>query len=585
MRIVSIALFAVFLSVARAPGGFADEPRPSNTSRLKSSAVTTLDDGRHLFAAHRETGAVSVVDTAAGRVVNVKSVGRGLSAIAPLPDHRHLIALDEAGDRLILLRWDDPTLQVASTLAIASGPVDLVMSKDGKRGSAASKWSRRLTLFAVDVDASQAERALTESTVIDLPFNPRRQIWIDPANRLIVTDAFGGRIALIDAANGKILSIRSIQAHNIGGLALSADGLEALLTQQSLNARSATGADDIHWGFLMTNSVRSLKLSSILDPEGDLIPGGSLNHLGEPGHGAGDPSGLIALADGTVVTALSGVDEVAIGPTRRPDETRLAVGRRPTALLAIDDGRRIVVVNSLDDSLSVIDIAKRSVVATIALGPKREPSLVELGERFFHDAKLSHEGWMSCQSCHTDGHASQVKADTLGDGSYGAPKRTLSLLGIVDTAPYAWDGKIAGLEEQVRKSFLTTLRGNAASDEQARAVTAYLQSLDAPPPTNASLDRAAADRGARIFEREKCNRCHAPPSYTSTKAYDVGLDDEMGNRFYNPPSLRGVSQRDTLFHDGRAKGLDQVFIRFGHPNDRNWNATDVADLTAFLRGL
>ena len=161
MRIVSIALFAVFLSVARAPGGFADEPRPSNTSRLKSSAVTTLDDGRHLFAAHRETGAVSVVDTAAGRVVNVKSVGRGLSAIAPLPDHRHLIALDEAGDRLILLRWDDPTLQVASTLAIASGPVDLVMSKDGKRGSAASKWSRRLTLFAVDVDASQAERALT----------------------------------------------------------------------------------------------------------------------------------------------------------------------------------------------------------------------------------------------------------------------------------------------------------------------------------------------------------------------------------------------------------------------------------------
>ena len=580
MRGFSIAAILLGLLVPGSQDVLADSPSDSASGRVKPSAVATLDDGRHLFVSSRENGSVAVVDAPAERVVRVAPVGLGLSAIVPLPDHRHLLALDEAGGRLILLAWENETLRVVSSMGIAAGPVDLVVSKDGKRGAAASKWPRLVTFFEVDPAG-----ALKATTSIELPFNPRRQIWVDRANRLIVADAFGGRLALIDVLTAKILSIRSVQAHNIGGLALSADGLEVLMTQQYLNARSATGEDDIHWGFLMTNSVRSLKLSSVLDPDGDLIPGGSLNHLGEPGHGAGDPSGLLALADGTVVTALSGVDEVAIGTERRPDQFRRAVGQRPTALLALDAGKRVAVVNTFDDSLSIIDVATHHLDATIPLGPKREPSLAETGERLFHNAKLSHEGWMSCQSCHTDGHASQVKADTLGDGSYGAPKRKLSLLGIADTAPYAWDGKIATLEEQVHKSFLTTLRGKAATDGQAKAVTAYLQSLASPPPVGNSADPAAAERGARVFTREKCDRCHAPPNYTSAKSYDVGLDDEMGNRFFNPPSLRSVSQRDALFHDGRAKGLEQVFTRYGHPGDRDWREADVADLTAFLRGL
>ena len=58
---------------------------------------------------------------------------------------------------------------------------------------------------------------------------------------------------------------------------------------------------------------------------------------------------------------------------------------------------------------------------TLGPVPAPEPDAVARGERLFHDARLSHDGWMSCHSCHVDGHTNGLVADTLGDGSYGAP--------------------------------------------------------------------------------------------------------------------------------------------------------------------
>ena len=54
-----------------------------------------------------------------------------------------------------------------------------------------------------------------------------------------------------------------------------------------------------------------------------------------------------------------------------------------------------------------------------------------------------------------------LSSDTLGDGSFGAPKRTPSLLGVGATGPWTWTGSIDRLEDQVRKSILTTMRGPA----------------------------------------------------------------------------------------------------------------------------
>ena len=92
-------------------------------------------------------------------------------------------------------------------------------------------------------------------------------------------------------------------------------------------------------------------------------------------------------------------------------------------------------------------------------------------------------------------------------------------------------------------------------------------------------------RGRAVFETRKCASCHVPPEYTSPGRYDVGLIDEVGNHEFNPPSLRGVSRRETLLHDGRAGSLEDVFQKERHPRRLELTSREIADLVAFLKTL
>src|SRR5262249_29935542 len=155
--------------------------------------------------------------------------------------------------------------------------------------------------------------------------------------------------------------------------------------------------------------------------------------------------------------------------------------------------------------------------------------------------------------------------DNLSDGSFGTPKRVLSLRGARDTAPYAWRGDVPDLESQIRKSIQVTMQGNKPDEKAVSDLAAYLRTLDPAPAVDADVhEQSIVGRGATIFQEQGCARCHAAPYYTSPKTYDVGLADEVGNARFNPPSLRGVSQGGRYFHDGRAASLEDVFQRYHH---------------------
>jgi cytochrome c peroxidase len=205
------------------------------------------------------------------------------------------------------------------------------------------------------------------------------------------------------------------------------------------------------------------------------------------------------------------------------------------------------------------------------------------GERLFHDARLSHDHWLSCQSCHTDNATNGLRADTLGDGTFGTPKLVPPLLGVSDTSPWAWNGRVSRLEDQARKSIESTMQGEPPTDEQVSDLTAYLRSL--PPPRPLPGGSAAARRGRALFEARRCDRCHAPPAYTTAGAFDVGTRDEAGVTTFNPPSLRGVAARAPYLHDGRAASLDALFLQERHPRGAGYAPGDAADLIAFLNTL
>jgi cytochrome c peroxidase len=157
---------------------------------------------------------------------------------------------------------------------------------------------------------------------------------------------------------------------------------------------------------------------------------------------------------------------------------------------------------------------------------------------------------------------------------------------VKDTGPWAWNGSVPTLEAQVRKSVETTLQGPRLSTAQERDLTAYLRTLaPAPPLFREKKDGAAVRRGQEVFERQRCANCHAAPTYTSAKTYDVGLSDEANNRTFNPPSLRGVSQAGPFFHDGRAATLADVFTKHRHQLQGELGARERDDLLAFLESL
>jgi hypothetical protein len=111
----------------------------------------------------------------------------------------------------------------------------------------------------------------------------------------------------------------------------------------------------------------------------------------------------------------------------------------------------------------------------------------------------------------------------------------------------------------------------------------YLYSLQPPPNPNLTDSRAAD--GKRIFEREGCATCHAPPLYTNNKLtlaqgfrpakeltagleilpLSVGTDPGLalktrkGTGFYKVPSLKGLWYRGRYLHDGSLTKLEEMF--------------------------
>lgn len=553
------------------------------------AALALADQGKWLFVANGGSGSISTVDTSTLAPVAEVAVGRKLADLAATSDGNYLLAVDEAADELILLRRRGPALEVVQRVPVSPAPVSVQVAPDGSRAFVASLWSRRLTI--VELTTAAKEKAGIAARVLKtvvLPFAPRQQLPVQEGTKLIVADSFGGQLGVVDTRTGEVESVRRLPAHNIRGLALSQDGKRLLVAHQILSELASTSVPDIHWGNLMTNNLRLLDLAIVLNPKKDLLCDSHLEHLGDVGHGAADPAGVAVCPDGKVVVALSGVGEIAIAGKPGADWHYVEVGARPTALRAAPDSRTVYVANTLGDSISVIDVPARRNRAEIRLGSRSGLNQTERGELLFYSGRLSHDGWMSCHSCHTDGHSNGLLNDNLSDGSYGSPKRVLSLRGVADTGPWAWNGSMPDLETQIRTSVRTTMRGHELSVHGVQDLVTFLRTLPPPPPLGRfaeHVDQTAIERGRKVFAEQSCANCHTPPAYTSRKTHDVGTETEDDNRAFSPPSLRGVSQGDRFFHDNRAANLTEIFTRHRHQLKKELTKRQVDDLVTFLGSL
>ncbi|MEM7234758.1 MAG: cytochrome c peroxidase [Planctomycetota bacterium] len=528
---------------------------------------------QRLFVANRASGSVSVIDLESNEVAGEHRVGTSIAHAVPATNEALAYVIDEATRELKLLELSSDGVRSVRTIAkLPHSASRLVAASTEQRVFVSTKWSRRVVRASVNDGGSKSVR---------LPFVPLELCLAENDRTLVVASAFGGELAVVDAETLQLRSVRSLQGHNIRGLAYDVPEQELLIAHQKIVPGGIVDYEELHWGRLVTNAVQAISLEKLHDKKKGPLKGW-LRKYGGIGGATGDPGGL-ALGDGEVLAvSFSGSREVSI--QRGHAVNRVSVGSRPTALSLV--GEHLFVANELDDTISVLstrDVASAQVVSTISLGRRPKRTAVERGERLFFDARVSHEAWMSCHSCHTDGHSADLVVDTLGDGDYGAPKRVPSLLGTKSSAPWGWTGRAKSLEDQIRSSVDTTMHG-ALTNEQVNDLRAYLETLKAPPSANEKRGALAA-QGQSVFREQGCADCHAPPRYTSKRVVEVGLMDEKKRRRFNPPSLLGVGQRGRFFHDGRAKRLSDVFAKYRHQVEDQLSPKKLEALLAYLRSL
>jgi YVTN family beta-propeller protein len=575
-----IAAFSVATTLfAETPARTAtDLDSPSNWR--SPVALWMAPEGERLFVAGAKSGTLVTLDVANRSIVSESSLGKSLVSIAGTPDGHTLALCDAVANELVIVNRLGESIELRARVAVPTSPTHVTADADGKTCFVSSRWSRVISR----VDLRTAEITAT----IPLDFSPHRSILLADGETLIVADAFGGELAVIDTQSNRPVRTLTIPGHNIRGMALAPDARHLLITHSILTESAASTRDNVFWGIVMTSNMRVIPFAALLDTNRNPVREAHTHFFGDPGNAAGDPEAVAVLPNGTTIVTFAGVGDVAVGQYTPYAFRRVGVGRRPTAVAISPDQKLAYVANAHSDTISVIDIEQRRETHTIPIGPEPQLRLAEEGEQLFYDARLTLDGWFSCHSCHTDGHSNGHRADTFGDGSFGAPKSVLSLMGTGATEPWAWNGSKRMLEEQIRDSMRTTMQPKSPpSERNVAALTAFLRSL--PPPPVAAWQKADAERiarGEKVFSGRACTTCHVPPTYTNSHTYDVGLDDrEGGNRQFNPPSLRGVAHNGPYFHDGRAKTIQEVLQKYQHRLRTALSDDEAQDLAAFLKSL
>ena len=598
-------LAIVGLSAGTAWLGFALEPSPGSHREdwptradgpRRPQAIALVPEtpvGEALLVGNR-TGTVSVIRTDDLVLLGEAPAGSNITELVPLPDGGgRIVAVDHGAHQLLVLRpgsgpWTAPgafpaaatapLLEVEAAVPTCRYPIRATVRDSSLVVSCL--WSRRVQMYDLtDLDAV-AEALNTPRWTADLPFEPQEMLFLGDG-KLLVADGFGGGLAVVSAAGGELLRTTELSGHNLRGLTLLPDGRLGL-AHQELHTGMHTTSDDIRWGVFITNSVSLMPVDDLVSGNPRLVRRTRIMDLGDVLTPSGDPAAMVVSPEGELVIALSGVGRLAFGGADARRMSHARVGRGPSAIAADGNGL-LYVANTRSDEISVVSLAEQTEVARVPLGPAAPLTAAERGELLFHDASLSLRGWMSCASCHTAGHTNHRLSDTLGDGHYGAPKRVLSLLGVADTKPWAWDGQIRRLEDQVEKSVRTTLRGRELEEREVTDLAAFLRTLELPE-IGETAETPLVAAGREAFDRYSCNRCHTAPVYTSPGVHNVGLTDELGLDRFNPPSLRGVKFRRALLHDGSARSLEEVFAV--HPGlGVEVSAGDLPALIAFLRTL
>jgi cytochrome c peroxidase len=249
---------------------------------------------------------------------------------------------------------------------------------------------------------------------------------------------------------------------------------------------------------------------------------------------------------------------------------------------------------------------KLEAVKRVDLGGPKEITKVRLGEQIFHSANIAYHRQFSCHSCHPDGHNDGLTYDIEPDGIGISPVDNRTLRGILDTAPFKWEGTNPTLQRQCGPRlavFFTRIQPFTA--EELSALENYICTIPRPPnrfrPLGAELTDAQR-RGKHMFERartndgqaipreQRCVTCHFPPLYTDRRRHDMGTKYQYDREsHFDTPHLSNIYDSAPYLHNGIAQTLEEIWTRY-NAEDKHGVTSDMTkdqlnDLIEYLKTL
>lgn len=273
---------------------------------------------------------------------------------------------------------------------------------------------------------------------------------------------------------------------------------------------------------------------------------------------------------------------------------------------------------------------------------------IALGRDLFFDRRLSVDGTVSCDFCHSpilgfsDGRY-------FATGIFGLKSRrnTITLLNRVFGREHFWDGRAQSIEdvitehiedtnvfgnklenavqilssdEKYQEKFENTFDTEINSDGISKAIAAFVRTLisgNSPYDKYVAGDKNAltesAERGMKLFfsDRLKCSVCHSGPNFTDEKYHNNGTkidsakpdlgryivtNKESDRGKFRTPTLRDISRTSPYMHNGSIKGLNSLIDFYdagGIPNNYqsplikplHLTKEEKVDLKKFLRSL
>lgn len=624
------AASVVFFTMAVLPARTAHaDRRDTRYDRLDYASPLEMEfspDGERLYVLCEGTDEIRVLD--GNTYAPIKRIAAG-----------HLprgMGLSASGDRLYVTNtWDDTltvidtgALRVAATWHVGMEPSGVVEGRTGKYVFVANRISNDIAVLDAQT-GHEVKRLLAGRGSSYLTLSP-------DGSRIYAThvypNTFEGpagmanrtppesEITVIDAARAVV--VERMQLHSIAGvfhLAISADG--RLGAAAAYHPKNMVPLAHLEHGGAFADTLMLFGADVGKPVE---IP------LDELERYASQPFGVAMTPDKAQIFVTCGGSEavLAIDVRRlmhflhthaRPASgsfeqdlaasgnyvtARIAVGHNPRGVAVSSDGRRVLVANRLEDTISVIDPRTDRVAATIKLAGPKIVSVLRHGEQTFYAARYSFQGQIACATCHIDSTFDGLTWDLEPDGFGRDIVDNRLIEDLKGTEPYKWNGGNPDLPTECGpRTELYFWRSQQYDDLTLADLVTYIRSLPARPnrwrlPGDELTP--AQERGKEIFERtvdkfgkpiaeaNRCSFCHSGPKGTDQKRFDVGTKAATDNSgLLDTPQLTNIALTAPYLHDGTATSLEEIWTIY-NPHDQHGRTNDLTkdelnDLIEYLR--